>query len=188
MSDENWFDKEREILNKTDLDKPDYKITMTKCELCGSDVKVVGTTTLHYEPSSPSGIIDHNSRESGDKIPEREQDKPAPRTFWLAKPDLDFDLNWKQIHAAEHPHVNTLVDSLKVIEASYAKALELQVEELTAQLRSESGFYKPYAMYKEENSTLKSRVRELEIENKMLKESNSALVKSMSIKTEYCDD
>ncbi len=41
-----------------------------------------------------------------------------PRVFWLAKPQLDFDLNWKDVHVAEFPHKDTLADTLKVIEHS----------------------------------------------------------------------
>lgn len=47
-----------------------------------------------------------------------------PREFWLAKPDLDFDLNWRMIHAAEYPHKNTLIDALHVIEYSAFEALK----------------------------------------------------------------
>lgn len=51
-----------------------------------------------------------------------------PREFWLSKPDCDdFDLNWKNIQAAEFPHKNTLVDCIHVIECS---AYEDVVEDL----------------------------------------------------------
>ena len=58
----------------------------------------------------------------------------SAREFWLAKPDLDFDLNWKKILAAEYPHKDTLVDCLHVIEKSaydlLARKLEIACEAL----------------------------------------------------------
>lgn len=57
-----------------------------------------------------------------------------PREFWLAKPDLDFDLNWKNIHAAEYPHKNTKVDTLHVIEYSALEAAQKENEELKEKL------------------------------------------------------
>lgn len=51
-----------------------------------------------------------------------------PRTFWLAKPDLDFDLNWKHIHAAEFPNKGSIFNALHVIEMSAYQALEAKLE------------------------------------------------------------
>ena len=58
----------------------------------------------------------------------QEKTEREPREFWLAKPDLDFDLNWKQIHAAEFPHVSTKVDTLHVIEKSAYDSLLLKLQ------------------------------------------------------------
>lgn len=57
-----------------------------------------------------------------------------PRTFWLAKPDLDFDLNWKQVHAAEFPHKNTLVDCLEVVERSALTQANAEIERLKGEM------------------------------------------------------
>lgn len=63
------------------------------------------------------------------------QEEKKPRIFWLANPDLDFDLNWKKIHAAEYPHKDTLEDSLKVIEYSAYEALKAKLEKAKDALR-----------------------------------------------------
>lgn len=42
-----------------------------------------------------------------------------PREFWLQKSDLEFDLNWRKIFAAEYPHKDTTGENaLRVIEYS----------------------------------------------------------------------
>lgn len=56
-----------------------------------------------------------------------------PREFWLQKADLDFDLNWRKIFAAEFPHKDTLGENaLHVIEYSAYKELKKELERMDA--------------------------------------------------------
>ncbi len=90
-----------------------------------------------------------------DNPPAPVQEVGEPRTFWLATPDLDFDLNWKRIFAAEFPHVNTRVDALEVIEKSAYDKLQAECERLKYLVES-------LPRIREERDALATRLAELQ--------------------------
>lgn len=58
-----------------------------------------------------------------------------PREFWIESKDCDFDLNWKQVFVAEHPHKDTIDDAIHVIEYSAYEELLNLVDESADSVR-----------------------------------------------------
>lgn len=68
-----------------------------------------------------------------------------PRVFFLAKDDLDFDLNWKRVFAAEFPHKDTTDDALIVIEYSAFEDLQKENARLKERVERLRNALKIYA-------------------------------------------
>lgn len=159
-----------------------------KCELCGSDVKVVGKTTLHYEPKSKSemrrieiqnpAILDESSKNTRSNY----------REFWIEENAIATNIHaastspfketsaCKSIHVIECEYAKALEDEIVLLknknknykellsaDLDRIKALELQVEELKFKNLSDGYLYK---LLDEVRIKLESRVRELELECK----------------------
>lgn len=56
-------------------------------------------------------------------------DKSRAREFYLLKDDLDFDLNWKKIHAAEYPYKDSVTNALRVIDYKAYLAIQQELED-----------------------------------------------------------